>query len=311
MKKLVLFALATITFAGCKEKEDDPVPDPVSGPDYANLYGIVGLDKDAIVRPVEAFDTSQIFLQSAKSGKIWIGGFEKSSKKQIFDYVFPDPHRQEITVYSGYGEYETILINDHIVRIAFNSENQTIVVLWGMGYDHNIPRCYYSELCFFNKNTLTAEHLLMDTPFNKILPWIENGIILSYPILDSHQDAFMYSLSGDSLFHIGYNYAIVDKNSAINFKEMVFAGKEISEFQFIRLDLSIPSINWTTTLPQWIPSDARIDKATPEAKSLSYSPISKNGNEWTYTWEYTEYSGAKNAITIKIDIDTGTYQLME
>jgi hypothetical protein len=152
-----------------------------------------------------------------------------------------------------------------------------------------------------------------------IIPWIENGVVISsrdfasyYTHLNKDRDNFasMYTLSGDSLFYMNLNtdlYGTFDKNAAISINELIhfereISGSSIGMFKFQRLEwLEEKTIKWETPPIQWLPLNSRIDNTS----------IDKNGNEWHYTWHYTEFSGAKGTYNIKININTGEYRIIE
>jgi hypothetical protein len=278
MRKIFVLAMIIAIIAGCKK---DP-PGLYEG--LMAEYGVKGLDKIGNVQ--DGVDTSQIFFQGFMSGKIWIGGYEKETKKQIFNYTFPEPPIKEITVHTGYGQYETVSIDYYYVPSVFNDGNNTVAAVNGSGYA--LSAACYSELCFFNGNTLTAKHLMEYATISGIIPWAYNTVMI-------HRD--VYSLSGDSLFQVNQNILssqALDKELAINVNELIHIDypprRSIS-----RLDLITGETVWYADYKLDIPSNARIDNRT----------INKNGNEWTITWNYTEYNGIKRTLSIKINIDTG------
>jgi hypothetical protein len=134
MKRMMFLmsVLVTVLLPSCNKENKEENADC----SLCREYGITGLDAGSVYT-APGVDTSQMFFSGLKSGKVWIGGYDRSSKKQIFDYTFPEFPKQEFTVNIGYGETATCKINNYNIRTALNWENNTVIILGGMGIANN------------------------------------------------------------------------------------------------------------------------------------------------------------------------------
>lgn len=303
MKKLLLIVLSGIVICGCSGgKDNTPTYTPGDGDymggfnDYKKEYNINkdGLEIDYMSTGI---DTTTVYFNGRIDGKLWVGGYEKGSKKEILDWADNVRLDTVVNYNKGYGIYENFKVYRYNISFPYKYENAYCFILNGGGSDNS-----FSDLYFINNNNLTKKHRSVGSynseAFRYIFSWFE-GVMVE----NKKEELVCFNMQGDSLFVVQDRsiYYYVESNSCpISYEEcirLIYNYSGFNGFYFERLNLKTKEIIWEEKIMPLtdIPENARINGHT----------ISKSGNEWTYVFNHTLYSGEKGTTTILLNIDSG------
>lgn len=243
-----------------------------------------------------------LFVSGRIDGKLWIGCYDKKTKKQYLDWTNPEKLDTVITHNWGYGEYETAIINNYDLNYPCKNKNKYCFILdrWGDSSSIRI-----SFLYFISDNKLTKK-----CPIDygcKITPWFES-VIIQYGSFTNKR--VCYNMMGDSLFivkdifpmAIGYN---LDRQIPINVEEMIFFDWQGENYP--NNPCHIERVNIRTGKTIWEAKNSSLN--FPDKARLSDYKIKKSGNICEYAGNYILYDGTKGTFRILLNIDTGQIEL--
>lgn len=265
-------------------------------------------------------DTMQLFVNGRFNENLWVGCYDKTTKKQIFEWVEKEKLDTIFHLNIGYGEYSQFKIKVFHIRHPYYVDGQLYFILWGYNPDvsTNIGisgRVISSDLYFIKNNNLIKKHRSFTYPteafYQEIKPW-HNSVFSKY----QYGEYICFSSKGDSLYlfdNVSYwdNYIPhfsppnLESCEPINIEECVaFCAEYITndkqEFNFKRLNLKTKEIIWKNELKplENIPINDRLDNTT----------IEKNNDIWIYSFFYTSFTdGAKYTKRLNLNIKTGEF----
>lgn len=260
---------------------------------FANGWN--GIDRTDSIITLPDTDTL-LFVNGRIDGKLWIGCYDKKTKKQYLDWTSPEKMDTVITSYKGYGEYEKTVIDNYRIYYPCKNKNKYCFELVGRG-----TSSITSFLYFIGDNKLTKKYT---TNYGyKISPWFES-VLIQY----GSSKNVCYNMMGDSLFTVNGNIGIgynLNRQIPINIDEMIdfdWRGENYPNdpCHFKRVNIRTGETIWEAkNLPLNFPDKAR----------LSDYRIKKSGNICEYTGNYILYDGAKGTFRILLNINTGQFEL--
>lgn len=311
MKKLLLILIFTQFLFGCS-KDELPENEP-SILEHENILDKLrkeyNITKEGLFleSASNGIDTMQLFINGRFNESLWIGCYDKTTKKQIFEWIEKDKLDTIFHLNIGYGEYSDLKVKVFQIKYPYYSDGQLHFVLWG--YNPDIPtnlsisgRIISSDLYFIKNNKLLKKQRSFTYPiesfYQDIKPWFNS-------IFSKYQDNtnICFSASGDSLFSFNNVWSTIERSEPISIEECIelnasFYTSNVRDFHFKRHNLKTKETLWENENKPLnnIPNDDRLDSTI----------IGKNNNIWTYSFFLTSFSdGAKYIKQIDLDIETG------
>lgn len=301
-------------FLACSHEETPFVDDRYSLPQIKNEYNInkKGLTIEEVTDGWNVIDSTDsiiimpdtdtlLFVKGRINGKLWIGCYDKKTKKQYLDWTSPEKLDTVITYNMGYGEYEKVVINNYDLNYPCKNKNKYCFELVGRGNSSpiSIPFLY-----FIDDGKLTKKYTASDC-CDKIIPWFES-VIIQYDF----SKRVCYNMMGDSLFivkdifpmAIEYN---LDRQIPINIEEMIFFDWQGENYP--NNPCHIERVNIRTGKTIWQAKNSSLN--FPDKVRLSDYRIKKSGNICEYAGNYVLYDGTKGTFSILLNIDTGQFEL--
>lgn len=257
----------------------------------------------------DGIDTMQLFVNGRFNENLWVGCYDKTTKKQIFEWVEKEKLDTIFHLNIGYGEYSHFKIKVFHIRYPYYIDGQLYFILWG--YNPDIPtnigisgRVISSDLYFIKNNNLIKKQRSFTYPteafYQEIKPW-HNSIFSKY------QDNIniCFSANGDSLFSFNNVWSTLERSEPIGIEECIefntsLYTSNVRVFHFKRHNLKTKETLWENENKPLnnIPKDDRLDSTI----------IDKNNNIWTYSFFYTSFTdGAKYTKLIDLNIETGEF----
>lgn len=310
MKKIKLLALAiTLCLLGCSNNPDEPLLENSENSEtfsekLIKEYNInkQGLNIESVTNGI---DTSHIFLNGRINGHLWIGEYEKKSKKQILDWIENSELDTIVNYYKGYGEYGTFNVKKFALDYPYENNNAFCFLLWGRDNVSGMNKNVSSDLYFIqNSSTIKKYRTIYSSQnslkyYQKITPW-HQGVVVE----KAYEEHVCFNMQGDSLFTINSVFGIKDSYSPINYEECIdfstsTTTKDLRKSFFQRIDLKNNQSIWINPMLPLsdIPNNVRFENYT----------IEKLANEWTYIVNYTLYDGSKKTTLIKLNIGNGNF----
>jgi len=289
-------------FTGCSKKDDpEPRGELTSDSYYSPLSKEYGIDKDVDYTSV-GIDTNLIFFNRRIDHKLWIGGFEKESKKQILDWTETTKLDTTLSIYEGYGEYKNFKITRFCCTHFYKFNNSYSFILQGIDIANG--QIAYSDLYFIQENKLIKKYRTTPSPsgvyFRSLCPWFE-GVIATLDGGDKKKT--YYNMSGDSLFAVNSNFYFNDRCAALSSEESIEYNLGLN-----KKTIYFKKLNIKTNECSWVTDTITLDESQ-ETIKVSSVDITKAINNWTYTINYTRYSGEKKSVQIDLNINTGEIEL--
>ena len=258
-------------------------------------------------------DTMQLFINGRINESLWIGCYDKTTKKQIFEWVEKEKLDTIFHLNIGYGEYSDVKVKVFHIKYPYYADGQLYFILWGYNPDisTNIGisgRIINSDLYFIKNNNLLKKQRSFTYPmeafYQDIKPWFNS-------IFSKYQDNIniCFSANGDSLFSFKNDWSTLERSEPIGIEECIefnasFFSSNVRDFHFKRHNLKTKGTLWENeTKPlNNIPSNDRLDSTI----------IEKNNNIWTYSFFYTSYTdGAKYTKRTDLNIEIGELIIKE
>ena len=305
MKKLVIILLSmSFIFTGCSKKDD---PEPTSSSlstsinnPYSSLAKEYGIDKDVDYMSA-GIDTNLILFNGRINSKLWIECFEKESKKQILDWTETTKLDTTLSLYEGYGEYKDFKIKKFYCTYFYKFNDSYSFILGGQ--EDALSPLVYTDLYFIEANKLIKKYRTTPNPYDDvywwgpIYPWVE-GVIATL----GNKQAF-YNMSGDSLFAINSSITINNKCAALSSEEAIKYNLDLS-----KKTIYFSKLNIKTNVCSWVTDTLTLEESQ-ETIKVSSIDVAKAINNWTYTINYTRYSGEKKSVQIDLNVNTGEIEL--
>jgi len=301
MKKLLLFLMFTQFLFGCS-KDELPTNEPtvvVSDNILDKLRKEYNITREDLFleSASNGIDTMQLFINGRFNESLWIGCYDKTTKKQIFEWVEKEKLDTTFHVNVGYGEYSDEKVKVFKIKYPYYTDGQLYFILWG-STDISIS----SDLYFIKNNHLLKKQRSFSYPiqafYQDVKPWFNS-------IFSKYQDNIniCFSANGDSLFSFDNVWHTLERSEPIGIEECIefnvsYHPSNVQDFYFKRHNLKTKDTLWENeTKPlNNIPNDDRLDSTI----------IEKNNNIWTYSFFYTSFTdGAKYTKRIDLNIETG------
>ncbi|MCI1780182.1 MAG: hypothetical protein LKI53_09545 [Bacteroidales bacterium] len=305
MKKKFLLIFVLITVCACSSsKDEEPQASTTNDGQIAKIAKEYGIAEDTIPyieSVISGIDTNQIYFNGRINKRLWISGFEKLSKERIFNWTEKAQLDTHLTVNMGFGEYKEFSFSNLLLRCLYKQNNNyTFILRSNNSVNDNFAFTY---LYFINNNILIKKYQRFyydnfGETFNEIIPWSKGIMITRGSTLQLESDYFFYDMQGDSLYQAKM---IPDSDyEAVNNDEFIKKDIDQSEksINFQRGNLKTGEILWN--------SSSTIIDASNEAIRIDNIDISKKDDIWTYTINYTMYSGTKKKVCLYVDISDGT-----
>jgi hypothetical protein len=311
MKKILLFALIALIFAGCK-KDELETPNVESEPDNPEQIDPLELFYSSRTFGFRVNDTSNldlihsyafwndsiIFLTGRRNEKLWIDTFNTQTKEQVSEFVDDEKLDLNQKIHAGYGEYADIVVSEiefsqFIDKYGFIAVNVKL---------HKEPRSEYKSLVLFkDKSNLETKRYYYDN----------SSLVLEEWYNESYKVGIYNSITSAS------NITIFDKNGAIIIEQIDGGGGSVemavSYTDYIWIGFLWQNDTQLTILRTWMGKHSlnnnRWEKYMPilqDGRNSKYSyNIIKNENKWIFKFDVIDYSGEKHSHEIKLDIETG------
>jgi len=309
MKKILFFLFALVMFAGCSKDEEQPTTHEAYIETTLDIlrkeYNITkeGLFLESFS---DGIDTNQFFFNGRFNKSLWIGCYDKKTKKQIFEWVEKDKLDTIFHLNIGFGEYSDVKVKVFYIKYPYYADGQFYFILWGYNPDISnnsfTGRIISSDLYFIKNNNLLKKQRSVTYPiasfYQDIKPWFNS-------IFSKYQDNIniCFSANGDSLFSFDNVLSTIERSEPISIEECIefnasFLTSNVRDFYFKRINLKTNKILWINQNRPFnnIPKNDRLDKKI----------IEKNNNIWTYSFFFTSFiDGAKYTKRINLNIETG------
>ncbi|WP_133249989.1 hypothetical protein [Marinifilum breve] len=249
-------------------------------------------------------DTNNIYFNGRIKDKLIIKGFNKKDKSLIFSHeeIKLDTI---INIDEGYGVSSTHSISDFLIRHIHKSEDNYVLLLWGMAN---------GDQYLMNRQSLTSHlYLISDKNYNSIksfsipassfyftgvTPWFNNSIIVSSTTLHvDYKKWTCYTLDGinqfeTSNFNVSKYYTPISLEDCIAFRN-----------NFYRINVKTNKILWESENPlSDLPSDIRKDVIVFSQPKDGYVNCEI---------KYTQKDGKRGERTYKVSIATGDFTMVE
>lgn len=308
MKRILMGCLSLgLLIAGCSD--DEKIESVfVVGDEWTELANTYNVDRTRITVDyyTPGSDTAYVFFNGRIDGRLWIGGYEKESKKKILDWTESSKLDTLGTVDLGYGEIAKYLVNKWTTRDFHKRDNYLCFILNSTKDGHGYG--LFNDLYFLNRNYLVIKHrnvLLYSDPndaeFRNIIEWHDgvlvsmwrNGIILRYEC---------YDMNGTHQFS---TKQIPENSTSVNFEEYIqyTINNTNKTIDFLRGNLKTGETIWKNT------EKTIIDNSN-ETIRIDNVSIQKEGLIWVYTINYTRYSGEKKTIKASVNVQTGEIKIL-
>ena len=244
----------------------------------------------------DGLDTNLIFFNGRVNHQLWIGGFEKASKKKILEWTENSKLDTIFRIHAGYGEYVNFKITDFWCTDFYKLNNAYSFLV--NGYDKSAAQVVTMDLYFLNNGNLIKKYRTIPYPsnayFQSVWPWF-NGII----VVKSNTKGVCYNMNGDSLFTVAPNITIDDRILAVNYEDAVLYTLNPGEksVYFSRKNVKTNETLWTS-------ATIVLDNSQ-EVIKINNTSVSKVNNTWTYKIDYIRYSGERKSVQVELDINTG------
>lgn len=262
-------------------------------------FGWSGIDRTDSIITLPDTDTL-LFVSGRIDGKLWIGCYDKKTKKQYLDWTNPEKLDTVITYNKGYGEYETVVIDSYLIRYPCKNKNKYCFELIGQGNSSPISVHF---LYFIDDDKLTKKY---STNYDcKISPWFES-VLVQY----GSSKLVCYNMMGDSLFTVNDIFPMpieykLDRQIPINIEEMIDFDWRGENYPNDPCHFKCVNIRTGETI--WEAENLPLN--FPDKAKLSDYRIKKSSNVWEYAGNYILYDGTKGTFRILLNIDTGQIEL--
>ena len=311
MKKLLLILMLTPFLFGCS-KDDSPANEP-SVLENENILDKLrkeyNITKEGLFleSASNGIDTMILFINGRFNESLWIGCYDKTTKKQIYEWVEKEKLDTIFHLNIGFGEFSDLKVNVFYIKYPYYADGQLYFILWG--YNQNIStnigisgRIISSDLYFIKNNNLLKKQRSFTYPnesfYQDVKPWFNS-------IFSKYQDNIniCFSANGDSLFSFNNVWSTLERSEPIGIEECIELNtshytSNVRDFHFKRHNLKTKETLWENENKPLnnIPKDDRLDSTI----------IDKNNNIWTYSFFYTSFTdGAKYTKLIDLNIETG------
>jgi len=308
MKKVISFALMAMILNGCSKYEEplnviSNVNDPIQILTKEYNINKQGLTVESAISGI---DTSTIYFNGRINGKLWVGAYEKASKKQLLDFT-ENVKLDTVVNYSlGNGQYDSFGVQKFALFYPYEYNNSFCFLL--LGYGGQERKGTSDDLYFIQGNTVKKYRTISpyQNCYNQIIPWYQGIAVEMSDIIYSGD--ICYNMQGDSLFTTKYDYHIrLGSYSPISYEECIdfFHSSYLNGYFFQRINLKTGETIWEIRNKDgsgpfnYLPEKTRLDNYT----------ITKSNNEWTYTVNYTLYNGQKGIAMIVLDIKSGQFEI--
>ncbi len=233
-------------------------------------------------------NTTYLFLSGRINGKLWVRAYERQSKKKLFEWEGSEILPTEIGVDKGYGEFVNYAVSSYQLVRGYFKEGEWSFLLFARGKLESIENYLYSKSLNGDVKKEKVELFI-----NELYSWHEDSFIIT-----GARHFYIYKFSGELLYSSESSYSFSEVET-INYEESISFSKD--DYMFSRVNYKSNETVWSFVSPlKDISGNPRVD---------SWS-ISKAGLFWTYTIKYTLYSGEKGELKVKINIESGEYEMV-
>lgn len=297
MKNVIIFFVLLSIIIGCNKSDDDPDPiSVITDGELTKKAKEYGINKNGLIIDsyISGVDTNQIYFNGRINQRLWIGGYDKTTKIKLIDWTQDSKLDTVFHLHSGYGVYKDFKVNDFHLLCCLKNSN--LFCFSFMGDDTNSPQSVFNDLYFVSDNILLNKKREYSYPnsfyTNNLISW-DSGVIAQY----SGMVNICFSSKGDSLFKVSPAVSLTDINF-INKKEgikhIITSSKTID---FSRQNIETGNIYWSQT--------SSIFESSSESIKVDKISLDKKDNIWTYTIDYTLFSGTKKSVNMSVNIETG------
>lgn len=302
-KKTLGFLLLMILIASCSG-DNEVEPRNYISDQWTELAEIYSIDRERVI--IDGYnpgmDATFVFFNGRIDGRLWIGGYEKETKKNILDWTESTKLDTLINVDLGFGDKGELLIDSWHAKDFRKHGNYLCFILTSLqsGYKR------YSDLYFLNINNFIAKHRKSslssgnnDAMFWNLIEW-SDGILAEIwkQGVIRHE---CYDMNGVFLYSTPYYMFLSSRELApIDYEEYMQytlsdTGKAI---RFLRSNLKTGETIWKNA------EETIIDNSE-EIIRIDGVSIEKGNLIWVYTVNYTRYSGEKRVFKANVNIQTG------
>lgn len=236
-----------------------------------------------------------IFLSGIRNKHLWFGLFDKTTKKQVFEWEDAAITNEIIKLYEGYGEYKEVRIEKVFPISCIKKTSSGYILIWMFQYNFNDFNLLPSDIrenqmetyrIVFVSNGKSQSVSLTNSEYSNLIikDWYNESIIIGKSC---------YSYKGDLIYSSPIDEGMEIKGAPISYEEGIYTeGSSI-----IRYNYKEGMETWSTNIkPSFeVPSNAR---------SL-ISTLDNSTNIWKCRIDYTFYDGTKKDYTFSINIDNG------
>lgn len=342
MRKFFILTIITLFIFSCSKEENSIIPEietPQEQDIWLDFLGTYSGYSQRVIT-TESADCDTLVFSGLKNEKLWFAKYQKSTKVKLYEWQDSAPFDTIISIDKGYGQTD-VKQSFMVIPLMFIQSNDAQVVAFQTVYDdlnigNNIYRnetpifygrykadnnFYYEESQFNNvgfpeiatvmvfKNS-KSRSIIIKNSYNEYNPNIFNGfdrtIFFRSDCYDYYGNLLYKSViksSGPTPNVAAYLYENRNVVNFINNKEVIlFYHSNTGCELFIREDLETQETIWQSEAVKYYDYTSYLPN-----KSLTL--IEKNNSLWTFQLEFLYYSGEKEQKTIKIDINTGEFEM--
>lgn len=290
MKRISSILLITIIISGCSKNDTIPT--------NANLSPINPIE--IILREYNLsnkfHNTNNISIREFSDSLISFGGKLKDSPK-IGLVIFNSKTKSKLIELIPFEDtkvtlekpYITVILNYIYCSKLLQNSNTTVINV--TGYENMFSLDGVSYYIFIKDHKIIKSTDMTYGCDGIIIGWKQNFII------NNCDGVYQFNSSDEVITRINYN-RFNNKIEHMSQDEILndFEGIWVYGYSIKRIDLREENPIWTSYI-----DTSKLNQ--PQIDSIKF--IEKTENQFTYEYSYTEYSGTKGKIKVKVDIDTG------
>lgn len=266
----------------------------------------------------ESINENEIIFNGRIDNKLWIGCYNTSTKKQIFEWTGNDKLETDILLDLGYGEFSKVKVDRFFLRDFYYIDSRLYFILDAKpssdDYEYR-GKELFSDLYFIDNNKLIKKQRSFAYPtydvYKKIIPWYNYSIFT----MDEGNKYICFSEKGDILYKIdmkgaqdlNINYDL-SKYEPVNLEEGITDYVRRSSIRGTYLSFEKDNLKSKEHL--WRKATESLKSVT-ENDRLDSKSISKKNNIWSYSYHFTSMDGSKFTITINVNIESGEISIKE
>lgn len=288
MRNLFLLLIGLLIFIGCNKSSVNK--------DYQWWDGYLA-DTVGLNIMYYEFTDNDLRVAGIKSGRLWVSMFNQVDKECVFTFVDDEVFKSQRIFNKGYGEFETIDLKMNGLIVDNISSYKRLYV----GYETGKVDMFIinqQDDCIYK--VLAGNNIL----FADLYPWFEDYLIIrSYE--NNFVDVYCISSKGEKIFNMDINCLnLISEIEPISIKEGVHIERGHNEHYngSYRINIETGQKIWETNI--------YYDDIQDNAK-VAIERTRKEGNDWYYVLNITNYDGSKETRNFKISIENGEYVILD